>query len=137
MAIFGEDGTPLAGVVFHDFHPQYRSVSMSIAADSPKWLSKPIISGIMAYPFTQLGAGRITAITAPRESAASIWRFLLKFGFSQEGRVRKGLGDADAIVWGLLASEWRISKFNVSRQVEVKKRRRRRKTNGAHPVLVH
>lgn len=127
MGILNERQIPIAGVVFHEYLPGYRSISMSIAADSPKWLSRSIISGILSYPFGTLGVQRITAVTAPRESAASIVRFLLKFGFQQEGRVRKGLGDTDAIVWGLLASEWKISRFNLARQVERKGRRRRRR----------
>lgn len=127
MGVLDARSIPIAGVVFHEYLPGYKSISMSIAADSPKWLSRSIISGILSYPFGTLGAQRITAVTAPRESAASIVRFLLKFGFQQEGRVRKGLGNTDAIVWGLLSSEWSTSRFNLARQVERKGRRRRRR----------
>lgn len=127
MAVVDRNNQPMAGIIFHDEHPQYQSVSMSIAADSRKWLTRSIISGILAYPFTTIGVGRITAITAPRESATSIWQFLEKFGFQHEGRVRKGLGDADAHLWGLLDSEWRFHRYNLARAVERPKRRRRRR----------
>ena len=126
MGIVDERGNPIAGVVFHEYLPGYKSISISIAAENAKWLSKGIITGIMSYPFATLGVQRLTAVTAPRESATSVVRFLLKMGFQQEGRVRKGLGDTDAIVWGFLASELATCRFNLARRVERKGPRRRR-----------
>lgn len=118
---------PIGGVVFHDWAPHYASIQISIAATNPKWLTRNIVSEILRYPFAGLKVQRLTAITPP-DKAASVWRFLTKLGFREEGRVRKGLGTEDAVVWGLLASEWRTNRFNVDRAVERKGRKRRRRS---------
>lgn len=108
-------GRGVAGVVFHSHRPQYGDCMVSMASVSPKWLTKSLISGILSVPFGQYGANRITAITPP--GATSVSRFLTKFGFRREGVIREGLGNQDAWIWGLLASEWRWSKFNLARPV--------------------
>ena len=106
---------PIAGVVFHDYQPQYGNAMISVAADTPRWLTKPLITGIMRVPFVQYGLNRLTAITPPGETSVS--RFLTKFGFRREGVVRLGLGNQDAVIWGLLATDWKWSKFNLDRAV--------------------
>lgn len=113
IGVVDEAGNLLAGVVLHDYHPDWGAVSMSHAALTPKWLTKRIISGIMSVPFVQYGVGRVTA-TTPRK-AASACQFLRKFGFRQEGVIRRGLGNDDALVWGLLSEEWDRSRFNLQR----------------------
>lgn len=97
--------------LFHGYMPAYRSIDITFALESPRWLTLPVIAGIMAYPFLQLHCGRVTAAT-PRKSA-SARRFLEKFGFKREGLVRKGFGDfGDAVVYGLTERDWRESPFN-------------------------
>lgn len=113
IGVVDEAGNLLAGVVLHDYHPDWGAVSMSHAALTPKWLTKRIISGIMSVPFVQYGVGRVTA-TTPRK-ATSACQFLRKFGFRQEGVIRRGLGNDDALVWGLLSEEWDRSRFNLQR----------------------
>lgn len=114
--IGSEDAKPIAGIVYHNYLPQYGNIDMSVATDSPRWLTKNIISEIMRYPFKQLKVRRITVVT-PANRQTSVWRFLTKFGFRQEGRIRQGLGTKDAVIWGLLASEWASSPFNADRVV--------------------
>jgi len=41
----------LAGVVFHDFKPIYRTMQVSVAADSPYWARPHIIREILLIPF--------------------------------------------------------------------------------------
>jgi RimJ/RimL family protein N-acetyltransferase len=106
-------GRPLGGVVFSSFLPACRSIEVSIAADRARWLTAPLIRGIMSYPFVQLGCQRVTAITPRR--AAPTRRFLDRFGFKREGVLRKGFGTDDAIIHGLLEREWRASRWNRGR----------------------
>ena len=97
------------GVVFNNYQPEYGGIEISFVARSPKCLTKNIICGIFAYPFDQLRVKRVTAVT-PRK-AASARRFLEKFGFKREGVLRRGFGNDDAIIYGLLEKEWRRSRF--------------------------
>lgn len=110
----GSDPRLLGAVVFHDYRPQYRSVEWSAAADDPRWLSPKLIGQIMRYPFDQLNVRRITAVI-PRRNERSR-DFHARFGFKQEGSIRRGFGSDDAIVYGLMRADWARSPFNLSRE---------------------
>jgi RimJ/RimL family protein N-acetyltransferase len=116
LGVETETGEALAGVVFYNYQPWFKNIEMAVACDTPAWLTQKIASRIMAYPFGQLKVQRVTAIT-PSDPKASISRFLTRFGFKREGLIRKGLGTDDAVVWGLLESEWRWSRYNAWRPV--------------------
>jgi RimJ/RimL family protein N-acetyltransferase len=109
IGVEAEDGRPLGGVVFSNWQPACRSIEASFAADGPRWLTRRLIGQILSYPFGQLDCQRITALTPRRATAAR--RFLEAFGFRREGLVRKGFGDDDAVVSGLLRREWETSRW--------------------------
>jgi len=109
IGVVSERGEPLAGVVFSNFLPQYRSIEISLATSTPRCLTRRLMQEIMAYPFEQLACQRVTAITPRR--AAAIRRFIDGFGFKREGLVRRGFGDDDAVISGLLKREWLRSKW--------------------------
>ncbi|HLI66322.1 MAG TPA: GNAT family protein [Caulobacteraceae bacterium] len=109
IGVAAEDGRALGGVVFHNYQPRFRNIEASFASESPRWLTRRLIGQIMAYPFDQLACQRLTAITPKKAAAARA--FLDHFGFKREGVVRKGFGDDDAIVSGLLRREWRASRW--------------------------
>lgn len=93
----------LAGVVFHDYSPTYRNIQVSIAAETPKWATRNTISRIMAYPFSQLKVNRVTSLI--REGNSRSLKLCEGLGFKREGIVRKGFGDDNAIILGLLRTE--------------------------------
>lgn len=142
VGVVNSEGYPIGAVVFHEYQPQYGNVMVSMASATPKWLTRSLISGILAVPFRQYGVQRLTAITPPGET--SVARFLQKFGWRREGVIRKGLGSQDAWIWGLLASEWNVHRFNLDRAVSYGQinpqaasgprshRRRRRAKRGQH-----
>lgn len=99
------DDVLIAGVVYHEWRPAYRSVQMSIAAASPKWATKGNLRAIFAYPFLDLKANRATAITPKRNRRA---RHLIEgTGFKLEGCARKGFLSDDAVIYGMLRNECR------------------------------
>ena len=102
-----------AGVVFHNYVQSYGNIEVTCAADSSRWLTSRLATGIMHYPFYQLGCQRVTALT-PRK-ARPARQFLEKFGFRQEGVVRRGFGSDDMFVYGLLRSEWENARINRGR----------------------
>jgi RimJ/RimL family protein N-acetyltransferase len=106
-------GTPLGGVVIHSWTPAFRNAEISFASVSPRWLTRRMISGILAYPFDQMEVQRLTSLTPKRNVPAR--RFVELFGFKREGVVRLGFGDDDMVVSGLLRSEWATSRFNLRR----------------------
>lgn len=112
IGVTDEAAAIVGGVVYHNFMPDpIRSIEMSAVGVSPRWLSKRVLSGLFTYPFVQLKCRRVTMVTPERNGAAR--RFIRRFGFKQEGVVRKGFGSQHAIIYGMLASEWARSRFNL------------------------
>lgn len=95
------DGRLVAGVVYNEFRGH--SIHASIAASTPKWASKKTLEGIFAYPFVQLNVRRITVYTG--KNMSHVRQFLERLGFQQEGIVREGFADDDAVIYGMLKEE--------------------------------
>jgi len=103
----------VGGVVYHNYDPYYRSIELSCAASTSRWLTREMVGGLLRYPFTQLNCQRCTAVTPRRATSAR--RFLEGLGFKREGSVRRGFGDDNAIIYGLLAEEWAQHPLNRAR----------------------
>lgn len=72
----------IAGCVFHDFQSDFRTIQLSMAADSPMWARREIIRGLLAYPFQQLGCFKVWTAT-PAENTAAL-KVNLHIGFRRE-----------------------------------------------------
>lgn len=93
----------IAGMVVHDYSRASRNCQVVFAASTPRWATKGAIRAMLAYPFRQLGCERLTTIIAA-SNARSI-RFNEGLGFKLEGVMRRGCGDEDAMIYGLLREE--------------------------------
>jgi RimJ/RimL family protein N-acetyltransferase len=113
IGVTSESGDPSAGVVFHNFVPRYRGLEITMASVTPRWVTRDVLRGIMAYPFEQLDCVAVRTVT-PRKNKAAL-RFNRKMGFKIDGVMRRGFGSQDAIVCSMLAKEWRASRFNLRR----------------------
>lgn len=45
------DGALIAGVVYHNWSPEFETIEMSAAANTRSWLTRSIIHQVFAYPF--------------------------------------------------------------------------------------
>ena len=118
IGVISDEGEPVGGVVYHGYSPQFRSFEWSAASTSPRWLTPRIVDALLYYPFGQCGCRRLSAAIPAHKAAAKPARVLhRKLGFKREGTVRKGFGNEDAALYGLLASEWKTSKFNLRKEV--------------------
>ena len=99
------NGQLLGGVVYHAFQPQSRTVTVSFAFSSPAWASKSVMCSICRYPFIQLECQRVNALVRKKNKRSR--RFVEWLGFKQEGCARRGFGDDDAIIYGMLRQECR------------------------------
>lgn len=97
-------GKLIAGVVYHNYRPP-KNIEMSIASDSPRWATRSSLNVFFSYPFQQLGCSRVTAITDA--GATHTRNFLERLGFVQEGLLRDGNPEDDAVIYGLLKRECR------------------------------
>jgi RimJ/RimL family protein N-acetyltransferase len=80
----------IAGVLFHDWRPQFGVIELSMAADSPIWARRSIIKTLLAYPFDQLGANKLFTV-APSENTAAL-KVNRHIGFTQEAILAHHLG---------------------------------------------
>lgn len=113
IGVVDGEGRIIGGVVFHGWNQHYRSIEMSSAADSAKWLSRRIISGILSYPFAQIGCERLSSVTRPEDART---RHLLEgIGMTFEGTGRKVFGDHDGVSYSLLKDEWFSGRFCLMR----------------------
>lgn len=69
------------------------------------WLTKGRLSQFFRYPFVQVGVIRLTATV--RKSNTRSLKITRKLGFKPEGLIRKGYGDGDAVIFGMLREECR------------------------------
>jgi RimJ/RimL family protein N-acetyltransferase len=99
----GEDGKILAAMAVLGVNKRYRSAEVAIASEHPRWATRGALRVFLGYPFEQLGLQRITAISAASNNAAI--NFNTKLGFRVEGVIRRGYGDEDSIVMGMLREE--------------------------------
>lgn len=86
----------IAGIVFHDYQPECKTIQLSMAADSPTWASKEIIKELLSYPFNQLGVQKVwTATPHTNERAIKVNK---KIGFKQEAVLARHFGDRHAVI---------------------------------------
>lgn len=100
-----EDGT-VWGVIVYDRFNEY-SCEMHFAGDKG-WINRPLARAAFGYPFRQLGLARVTGLVD--ELKEDVLAMDQRMGFKVEGRIRRGLGDRDIILLGMLKDECRYLK---------------------------
>lgn len=113
IGVVDEQGTVVGGVIYHNWQPVFRTIDLSFAADTPRWLTPALVRALLSYPFSELACQRVTTLTPKRNRRARA--FLERFGFKREGCVKRGFGADDAIISGLLVEEWEAHRFNRPR----------------------
>ena len=82
LGIASNDGKVLGVAIYHDFSDNDVQITF-VAETRSRWATKPIIRSLLHYPFYQLGAQRMTAITNKSNKAAR--KLLVGLGFKLEG----------------------------------------------------
>lgn len=117
IGVLDRENRLVAGVVYHNWDPDCRSVELSFASDTPKWLHPSLIRELMGYAYESLQVNRVNALTPKHFKDAR--RFLDKFGFKREGCATDGFGPGqDAIISRLLKREWLETKWAKPRLTE-------------------
>lgn len=93
-----DDGDVLvAGVVFSNWNGA--SLEASIASVGPGWATRRTLRAIFRYPFVQLGARALVALTKRRNRHAR--GFLRRLGFTERGPIPGMYPDDDGIVYSM------------------------------------
>lgn len=98
------DGALVAGVVFHEYQPDYSTMQVSIAADGP-WATRPVIRAMFQYPFGQVGVDVLWA--AMPHDLPDIHAFNRRLGFKKEATLRHRFGrKRHAVIASMTRGEW-------------------------------
>ena len=101
----------VAGFIYHDWNPTYKTIQMTLAANTPRWGTRRIIEGLLHYPFVELGVQRITVLVNEKNHASL--RLAEGVGFKREAVLEKAAGEyGNILVLRLFISEWLSGKFN-------------------------
>lgn len=90
IGIMDKHGRALAGVVYHDYYPEFATMAVSMAAASPRWCQPAIVSAVLHYPFEQANVNVLWC--AIRLDNARAIRFVKGLGFVQEGTLKHRFG---------------------------------------------
>lgn len=104
-----DDDSLIAGVVYHDYNPEYRTICIQLCSETSKWASRRTIEKLGNYPFVDLQCQRVTALINSDNIAAL--RLAKGVGFQEEARLIRAAGDKDIIVLRLFSEEWFAGKF--------------------------
>ena len=96
IGVIGNDGRPLAGIVFHDYQPTFSTICFSIAADSPRWVTRRLIGSILVYPFEELKLKKLWTATPHRNERAL--RLAKGLGFTREAVLAHHFGKEHAVI---------------------------------------
>lgn len=101
----------VAGIVYHNYieSPLGKpiSIEVSMAAIDKRWANRRTLRALFAYPFLQLGVGRVQ-VSTPAESR-NVRKINEKLGFVYEGTGRKAHflgGDVDVLSMLKEECEW-------------------------------
>jgi len=97
VAIGVENGGKLiAGIVFHDWQPRFKTMQVSMAATDPKWAARGVILKILSYPFDEVKVEKLWA-AMPYKNERAI-RFNTGIGFVREGTLSRHFGTDHAVI---------------------------------------
>lgn len=105
MAVIDGAGVMVAGIIFNDYQPKFRTIMVHLAADNPRWATHNVIRAVLHFPFVQLNANKVWGVTPA--SLTRVLRFNAGCGFVREAVLRDQYGPGQhAIVTGMLAKEY-------------------------------
>ena len=105
MGLTKEDGSPLAGAVYHQFMPTYKTIMISFAAENPKWATHNTVGMFLRYPFAQLGVHKLRAAVA-HTNVRSL-KLTEGVGFTKEATLRDEFGKGvHAVMFRMLENDF-------------------------------
>lgn len=118
IGVVSESGEPLAGVVFNEYKPQFRTMQITMVATSPRWATRNIVRSILAYPFLQVGVNKVWTAT-PHTNERAL-RFNKGIGFTQEATLAYQFGKSHAVICRLLRKDYlRLYEVDHGQQIKL------------------
>lgn len=90
VGVLDSENKLIAGAVFSMFYPEFGTIQVSMAADSPRWATKKVIREILSTAFDKYGCNKVWTST-PHKSDRVI-KFNKRIGFTEEAVLRDHFG---------------------------------------------
>lgn len=92
--------------VYHEYHPEHKTIMMSIAAYSPRWAQRGIIRALLSVSFRQYGVKKVWCITSINNKRCQ--KFLKGIGFKKEATLAHHLGEGvHAEIYRMMEQDFR------------------------------
>lgn len=100
------DGELVGGVVYHNWCPEFGTIEMSGASVTRRWLTRPVIHGLLEYPFSfcQLAVAQ----TDPDNPARDLW---LRLGADEYEIPRLRGHGRPGIILTITREAWQAGKY--------------------------
>lgn len=113
-AVVGKDHKLKAGIILHNYQPDWRTIEVSAAAFARRWAHPDILRQITEYAFVQLRVYKLYAHVRLQSDALS---FMMHCGFKREATLRHFYGPGlHAVVVSMIHPEWKKSRWDVKHQ---------------------
>lgn len=103
----------VAGLVYHDYDGRAGVIQISGAADTPRWLTRPVLKEMFSFPFDELGCQAVVMRVDPGD--VRLARILSAYGFERHLLPRMRGRDRDDALFILFDDVWRGNGFHKGR----------------------
>lgn len=104
-AVVDEAGHIVAGIIFNDYMPQFGTIMVHLAADTPRWATHNVVRAVLHYPFMQLRVNKVWGATPA--NLTRVLRFNRGIGFTQEAVLGQHYGQLNAVITRMLAKDYK------------------------------
>lgn len=102
-----KDNSLVAGIVYHNWCPEFETIEVSGAAVDKRWMTRPVLKGLFGYPFSFC-----QMILAQHDADNHIRRIWKAIG-ADEYRIPRLRGRTrDGYIATLTKEQWEASRFN-------------------------
>lgn len=109
MGVF-DGGQIVACMLYNNYQPEAGVVEIHGAGLTPRWLTRPVLHEMFAYPFVQLGCQMVIMRVSERNSR--LLRMLTAYGFEHVTIPRlRGRDEGERIFW-LTDDAWKANGFH-------------------------
>ena len=113
MGVF--DGETLIGVMlYNNYQPEEGVIEIHGAATTPRWLTRPVLREMFAFPFERLGCQLVVMRVSERNktwNGRGLPRLLKAYGFNAYPIPRLRGRDEGEIIYTLTDDDWRSNGF--------------------------
>lgn len=103
-------GKIIGAVIYNNYDDETGVIEMSGAADSPRWLSRPVLKEMFEYPFARLGCQAV--VMRGDSENDNLTRILPAYGFKRYDIPRlRGRGRIESI-YVLSDDDWKANGFH-------------------------